>query len=266
MKRKLILIIRGFYIRSINMAGVSATEGAKNTATTKQASNTTRAKTKEKAPNSVVKKKQATTQAQVPKEPKKKEITITLGSGDSLFALAMKYNVSVDEICKLNGIKDPNKVKIDQKIKIMAYDPKEKAEWDTYQYELAEQKRAVEMAKAKEKRIALAQAKIQEAKANGREDDYSFSMDKDGYVIVTLKTNKKLHDIREEMGQNPGKLDEMNNFEGRYGQIPILKTDSRDIETWDNYEAKKGESFRIDTDQMHTSKTLKQRLKDWWPF
>lgn len=247
------------------MARVDAAQGAEQATSTRRTGNTQKSTKTEKAPNCVVNNGKSE-QAQVPKEPKRKEITVTAGSGTSLFALALKYDTTVDAICKLNNIKDPDKIREGQKIRIMAYDPKEKAEWDKYQDMIAEEKRKAEKAKEIEQRKALAEAKIQEAKKNGRDDDYSFSVDNEGYVVVTLKTNKKLHEIRSEMGQKPGTLDAMNNFDARYGQIPTVSDGVRDIETWDNLEAKKGESFRLSTSEMHTSRTWTQFFKDIWPF
>lgn len=248
------------------MSGVNAASGTQGSANTEKPSSAKAQQAqKEKAPNSVVNNGKSK-KAAVPKEPKRKEITVTLQSGTSLLSIASKYDTTVGAICKLNGISNPDRVSEGQKIRVMAYDPKEKAEWDAYQDKLEEQQRAEQKAKEIKQRKAMAEAKIAEAKKNGRDDDYSFSVDKEGYVIITLKTNKKLHEIRSEMGQNPGTLDDMNNFEARYGKIPVVSTDVRDIETWDNYEAKKGESFRLNTYEMSTSRTWTQFFKDLWPF
>jgi len=44
------------------------------------------------------------------------KIVIRVAEGDTLSALAKKFNCTVDDICKWNDIKDPNKIDIGQKL------------------------------------------------------------------------------------------------------------------------------------------------------
>lgn len=47
--------------------------------------------------------------------------TYTVGSGDSLSRIAAKFGVSAREISQLNDIKDPNKIRVGQKLKLPPY-------------------------------------------------------------------------------------------------------------------------------------------------
>lgn len=47
-----------------------------------------------------------------------KEVTYTVKAGDTLSAIAKKYNTTVDAIAKKNNIKDVNKIYVNQKLKI----------------------------------------------------------------------------------------------------------------------------------------------------
>jgi LysM repeat protein len=49
---------------------------------------------------------------------KNKQPTHTVQSGDNLTKIAKKYNTTVDEIAKRNGIKDVNKIKVGQVLKV----------------------------------------------------------------------------------------------------------------------------------------------------
>ena len=49
---------------------------------------------------------------------KPKEVTYTVKKGDTLTAIAKKYKTSVSAIAKKNGIKDVNKIRVGQKLKI----------------------------------------------------------------------------------------------------------------------------------------------------
>lgn len=54
----------------------------------------------------------------VSKKPSTKTITYTVKKGDTLSAIASKYKTTYQAIAKDNGIKDPNKIKVGQKLKI----------------------------------------------------------------------------------------------------------------------------------------------------
>ena len=57
-------------------------------------------------------------------EPTPKLVIYTVKAGDQLLRIAKQFGVTQEEIMKLNGIKDPNKILIGQKLKIP---PKPKA-------------------------------------------------------------------------------------------------------------------------------------------
>lgn len=46
------------------------------------------------------------------------EETYTVGPGDTLYGISLKLNVSMEELAKLNGITDPNQIKIGQVLKV----------------------------------------------------------------------------------------------------------------------------------------------------
>jgi len=45
-------------------------------------------------------------------------ITIRVNEGDTLSALALKFRCTVNDLCKWNDIKDPNKIEAGQKLKV----------------------------------------------------------------------------------------------------------------------------------------------------
>lgn len=47
--------------------------------------------------------------------------TYTVANGDSLSRIAKRFGVSVNEIMQLNGIKDPNKIRVGQSLKLPSY-------------------------------------------------------------------------------------------------------------------------------------------------
>jgi hypothetical protein len=112
------------------------------------------------------------------------------------------------------------------------------------------------------RRMQIATFKIKDAKTNGWGEDYVFSIDKEGYVHIKLKKNKTLAEISNDLGLYEGSLDSTNNFESRYGRIPVAIIDGKIIETWDAYEAKKGESFKIESVDINTERTWTQAFID----
>jgi len=44
--------------------------------------------------------------------------TYTVGPGDTLYGISLKLNVSMEELAKLNGITDPNQIKVGQVLKV----------------------------------------------------------------------------------------------------------------------------------------------------
>jgi murein DD-endopeptidase MepM/ murein hydrolase activator NlpD/LysM repeat protein len=49
---------------------------------------------------------------------KTKAVYYSIKKGDTLYSLALKYNTTVDKICKLNGIKSNSKLQIGQKVRV----------------------------------------------------------------------------------------------------------------------------------------------------
>lgn len=57
------------------------------------------------------------------KESEKKELTseyetYTVSAGDTLYTIALKFGTTVEELCRLNNLPDPNQIKIGQVLKI----------------------------------------------------------------------------------------------------------------------------------------------------
>ena len=248
------------------MSEVSKVSGAAQTgAVNAPKSNNTTAKT-EKKPVELIKKNEQSKQLDEPQKPERKVKTYTIREGQLLGFIAQEQDTTVDEIVKLNPGLNPDKIKPGQQIKIGYYDPKEYA---TYQKKLdayEDQQRQIRETKALVERTNLANKQIEKANKNGWSTDYSFKVDEKGYVIVTLKEPKKLHEIRKELGLPSGHLDVMNNLESKFGKIPTVNNGTRDVETWDNVNAKEGQTFLIDPACFRTERTWTQAFKDFFSF
>ena len=245
------------------MAEISAAQGAQGaSAASGSATPPQNARKKEKAPNSVMN-NGAGNANQAPKEPQRKEITVTAVPGTSLFGLAMKYDVSVDDIKKLNGLTSDN-IREGQKIRIMAFDPKEKEAWDNYQDELSEQKYEAERKADIERKNKLAESRIEEAIEYGLDDKYSFSIQKEtGNIIITLKEGRQLYDVKQDFNIPDGVLRAYNNDLNKY-EIPKFDTERGMVENADNVKAKKGDTLVIDIDSFKPDKPFMQKLADVW--
>ena len=200
-----------------------------------------------------------------PKKPTPKEITVTMGTFDTLSELAEKHHTTVKDIQKLNNIKDPNKLKEGQKIRIMAISDKEYKEYQTklneYNAKQAEIKRKQDVQRKK----AKAQGLIEKAKKDGRGEDYNYAINpKTGNIVVTLKNDRNMGRIKEDFHLPAGSISSTNNMEEKFGKIPTYHTDSRSFETWDAVKVKKGTSLEINTDHFQTERTWKQAWKDFW--
>lgn len=250
------------------MSEVSKTSGAaKSTPTTKAKAKNTAKKQVNKPEVGKEMQAKKTAVLKEPPKPTPKQIVVTVGYGSSLQYLAGVHNTTVADIMKLNPeIKSADKIREGQQIKINSIDKKT---MEIYEKKLAayeNQQYEIRKAKDIQQRTELANKKIQQAKKDGWEVDYKFSVNKDGYVIVSPKERKKLHEIRSELGLPSGHLDAMNNLESKYGEIPTVNDGTRDIETWDNQKTNDGDSFLVDPSCLRTKRTWTQAFKDFFSF
>lgn len=198
-----------------------------------------------------------------PLKPTPKQIIVTIDGGSSLLYLANVHNTSVKDIMRLNPeIKDPDRIREGQQIKINSIDQKTMDEYNAKKAKYDEQQYEIQKIKQIQQRKELAEKKIEQAKKHGWEVDYNFNVDKNGFVIITPKERKKLYEIRDDLGLPAGHIREMNNLEGKYGQIPIVNDGVRDIENWNNQKTRDGDTFRIDPGAIKTSRTWTQFFKD----
>lgn len=199
----------------------------------------------------------------VPQKPVPKIITVTIGYGSSLGYIAEAHHTTVSEILKLNpNIKNADNIREGQQIKVAHIDDKEFKAYQDYQDKLFAEQMEKERLQNIVARKQQAQEKIQKAVKRGQDVDYTFSTDKEGYVIVQPLVRKRLHEIRSDLGLPAGHLDDMNNLEEKFGPIPTVNDGVRDIETWDNVKADIDDSFRIDPYNMNPSRTWTQFFKD----
>lgn len=69
-------------------------------------------------------------------------IEYTVRPGDTVWKLAQRYNTTVNDIARYNGLSDPNEIFVDQKLRIFV-DDNSRPEWYTVQtgdslYQIAE--------------------------------------------------------------------------------------------------------------------------------
>lgn len=245
------------------MSEVSKVSGAGQTGAVNAPKTSTQAAKAEKKPVDIVKKNEQK-QLEEPQKPEQQIKTYTVKERDLLGNIANAHQTTVAEIVKLNPGLNPDKIKPGQQIKIACYDSKEYAEYmkklDAYET----QQREIRAMKAIQDRTNLAHKQIEKANKNGWGTDYSFTVDQNGYVVVTLKEPKKLHEIRKELGLPSGHLDDMNSLESKFGKIPTVNDGKRDIETWDNVKAKEGQTLLIDPSCLRTERTWTQAWNDFW--
>lgn len=197
---------------------------------------------------------------------------IKVGQGESLSVLAQKYNTTVALIKKANNMTSDN-VREGQILTINVVTDKEQKDYEKlraqYDLKVAEEKEQLEV----EKRTAQAQCLIDKAQKDGYGKEYNFSINNKGHVIVTLKADKKLGDISDDFGLEDGVLRGTNpSIEQRYKIGKAARnSDGEEYETWDNVQAKAGDTFVVDTNDFQTTKTWSQRFsdainsaKEWW--
>lgn len=201
----------------------------------------------------------------VPQKPVPKVIIITIGRGSSLGYLAEKHHTTVKEIMALNPeIQSADKIKEGQQIKINHIDDKELKEYEDYQSKIRAEQYEKERTQALAERKELAKKQIDKATKQGWNTDYKFSINEQGYIIIKPLERKKLYEIRSDLGLPPGHLDDMNNLESKYGEIPSVSDGVRDVQTWDNVKTRDGDTFIISPGAMRTERTWTQAFKDLW--
>lgn len=192
-------------------------------------------------------------------------------SGETAISIANNNHITREELLKANPGMDENKLYETKAIKVPYRTEKN---WNKYQAELKayqaqqdeirEQKtRAEEAQRAKENAAKLraknenANALVKQAKDLGYGKSYTFTVDKKtGNIIVQLKEDKKLGDIRKNFRLPRGHLREMNpNITKKYeaGTIYDIDTLTR-INDWDSAKVKKGDTFIINSDYFNPSK------------
>ncbi len=201
-----------------------------------------------------------------PKAPTGVLKTITLKSGDSLDALAIKYHTTRASIMALNGLKDPDTVQIGQQLKINVVTD---AEWKEYerlksQYDdqVAREREQKTIAERTERSRALIYKAINE---DGYGDDYRFEVNENGHIAIYLKKSKSLEDIREDFHLKKGRLLETNpSISKRYVQTNGIRRDGTQYKTYDGAVAKPGDRFVIDVSDFKTEKSFFQDVFDFF--
>ena len=158
-----------------------------------------------------------------PTEPKKPEkdsiITYSLVCGDTLSALAVKYHCTVEDILAVNEeIENASDVQMGQKIKIPTY--KEKT-WQAYQAKKNKYNEELSKYYDYENKMSIyngvkhASKEIKKGESY-YPNEYSFKLQTDnkghetGYVVITLREEKTLGEIRTELGIPEGVLTDYN--------------------------------------------------------
>lgn len=182
----------------------------------------------------------------VPK-PKPKRITITVKDGESLGFIAERYHTTVSDIVKLNGLEDPDKLKPGQKLQIDAIDGKQLEAYENYQNALWEQEWEQEQKDKLNQKIETSKAEVEKAKEYGYGEDYSFKVDENGNVLVTLKKEKELGEVRRDFRLPAGTLSSTNDIKGKYEPETIIDFDNLSrYNDYDQAEVPAGDSLLID--------------------
>ena len=188
---------------------------------------------------------------------------VTIKDGDSLGALAQKYNTSVNSIMQANGIKDPDKIKPGQVITVNVVSAAELKHYNDLKAAYEQKMQAIKEQQEIKVRTEKAAKLIEKAKKDGYGKDYSFSINEKGHIVITLKNTKELEDIREDFNLPKGRLRETNpSIEQRYKKGPGIRHDGTEYETYDGAIADKGDTFVIDTNDFKTERTWAQAWQD----
>lgn len=219
-------------------------------------------------------KKEETKVLAEPKRPKAEGVTdVKVGYGQTLFDIATKYHVTVKDVLNANpNLESANKIREGQTLKVPFVSDKKwnaylKAK-DAYEQEemrLYEETQKAEAAKELKQKTEMAEAKIQEAKDLKYGKSYDFSINpKTGEIIITLKADKELGDIRDDFRLPAGYLKSKNpDISKKYkpGTLYNLNEGIRES-NWDEAKAQKGDKFIVDPELFRPSKGFFGNLFD----
>lgn len=202
-------------------------------------------------------------------EPKRNMLKVKAGyeSRGSVDALAAQYKSTRAEIVKANDLKDADKIKEGQELIIPSKTGKA---WDAYRayqekysnavYEAEMKAETAERAKAVAQRITVAKGEIVKAKEKGLDKKYEFSLNKEGDIVITLKSNMEVDDIVDDFKLNPGILRQFNS--GVFGSE--IKQEKRwhglSDKSYNDSEAKKDLKLTIPPEQIGAGRTLWDKI------
>ena len=116
-----------------------------------------------------------------------------------------------------------------------------------YELALSEQRWEQEEKERLEQKIETSKAQVEKAKEYGYGEDYLFEVDKDGNVLVTLKKEKELGEVRRDFRLPAGSLSSTNNIKGKYKPATITDIDRYiRYKDYDQAEVPVGDSLLID--------------------
>ncbi len=197
------------------------------------------------------------------KPPISGEKTVTVQSGETTFSIATKYHISMEELLAANPGVDKDKIYENQKLNVpyrtdKAWNKYQKdiEAYENQQYLLSEQKLAAERKRNLNKKIDIANTLIQKAKELEHDKSYTFKVDKKtGDIIVTLKKDMELGDVRSDFRLPKGHLRSMNpEITKKYKPSTMFNLDEGiRVSDWDNADVKKGDSFKISPDVFKPS-------------
>lgn len=108
-------------------------------------------------------------------------------------------------------------------------------------------------------RKAQAEAFIQQAKTYGYDKDYSFSINNDGYVVITTKSKTTLGSIKSDFNIADGVMGQFNKLQGVYEPKEI---GDRGVKSYDLADAAKGAQIVIPASMMSPDKPLKEKMSN----
>jgi len=139
--------------------------------------------------------------------------SVTVQKGQTLSHIALENGISVADLLKANpGLTEETKLQIGQKLNLT------------------------------NPAIEASRASIAKAIDYGYAEDYDFKIAENGDVILTLKTNKSLGEIRTDFQIPGGSLSQSNDIKGKYKPKHIYNIDTyHGYNDYDAAKAKKGD-------------------------
>ena len=203
-----------------------------------------------------------------PEKPAGIPIQYKIVDRDNLSCIAARYHTEVSTIMTNNKIKNPTSIREGQVITVDSISDKAWAQYQQdlaiYNEQVAEQQHANEVAQRKQESEAL----IEKAKKDGYSDRYSFSINEEGHIVITLKGERLLKDIRSDFHLAPGVLLATNpSIEDKYKPQKAIRHDGIEYETYDYTPANPRDSFTIDVKDFKTAppkKSWGDALIDLW--